>query len=78
MAAVTIRDLRHRGGDVVDRAERGERIVVTRDGRPVAELRPAPRTPLGVDVLIERRRHLPKMDPETLRRDLDALLDPSL
>lgn len=78
MATVTIRDLRHRGCDVVDRAERGERIVVTRDGRPVAELRPAPGPPLGVDVLIERRRHLPKMDPETLRRDLDALLDPSL
>lgn len=78
MAAVTIRDLRHRGGDVVDRAERGERIVVTRDGRPVAELRPAPRAPLSVDVLIERRKHLPKVDPETLRRDLDALLDPSI
>jgi prevent-host-death family protein len=78
MAAVTIRDLRHRGGDIVDRAERGERIVVTRDGRPVAELRPAPRAPLRAEVLIERRRHLPPMDPDALRRDLDAVLDPTL
>lgn len=78
MAPVTIRDLRHRGGDVVDRAERGERIVITRDGRPVAELRPAARTPLSAEVLIERRRRLPKMDPDALRRDLDEVLDASI
>ena len=40
MAEVTIRDLRNHGGDVVDRVAAGERLIVTRDGRPVAELRP--------------------------------------
>jgi prevent-host-death family protein len=78
MAHVTIRDLRHRGGDIVDRAERGEEVVITRDGRPVAELRPAPRQPLSAQVLIDRRRNLPSMDPDALRRDLDAILDPTL
>ena len=78
MTAVTIRDLRHRGGDIVDRAERGERITVTRDGRPVAELHPATRAPLSAEVLIDRRRHLPAMDPDALRRDLDSVMDPSL
>jgi hypothetical protein len=28
--------------------------------------------------LIERRRHLPNVDPNRLRRDLDAVLDPEL
>ena len=40
MASVTIRDLRNHGGEVVDRVEAGEQLTVTRDGRPVAELRP--------------------------------------
>ncbi|MHB1539542.1 MAG: type II toxin-antitoxin system Phd/YefM family antitoxin [Solirubrobacteraceae bacterium] len=32
-----MRDLRNRGGEVVDRAAGGERITVTRSGEPVAE-----------------------------------------
>ena len=38
-----MRDLRNRGGEVLDRVERGERLIVTRDGRAVAELRSLPR-----------------------------------
>ncbi|MGB7163680.1 MAG: type II toxin-antitoxin system prevent-host-death family antitoxin, partial [Mycobacterium sp.] len=38
-----MRDLRNKGGEVLDRVERGECVIVTRDGRPVAELRPLPR-----------------------------------
>ncbi len=37
-----MRDLRNNGGEVLRRVEHGERIVVTRDGAPVAELRPLP------------------------------------
>jgi len=44
MDTVTVRDLRNNGGDVLRRVERGERIVVTRDGEPAAELRPLPRS----------------------------------
>jgi antitoxin (DNA-binding transcriptional repressor) of toxin-antitoxin stability system len=36
MARVSIRDLRNHGGDIVDRAARGEKITVTRSGRAVA------------------------------------------
>lgn len=75
MADVSIRELRNHGGEVVDRAARGERITITRSGRPVAELRPLGRPTLTLDVLIERRRHLPPMDPGALRRDIDELLD---
>lgn len=78
MAEVSIRDLRNHGGDVVDRVARGERITVTRAGKPVAELRPIDRPPATLDVLLERWRHLPSIDFERFRRDIDELIDPSL
>ncbi|MCO8126951.1 type II toxin-antitoxin system prevent-host-death family antitoxin [Acidimicrobiia bacterium EGI L10123] len=78
MAEVSIRDLRNRGGDIVERAERGERLTITRAGTPVAELSGLPTAPVPREVLIERRRNLPAVDPERLRRDLDALIDPSV
>lgn len=77
MATVTIRELRNHGGEVVDRAARGELITITRDGRPVAELR-ALRTPLSAEALLERWRQLPAVDAIALRADLDQLVDPGL
>jgi prevent-host-death family protein len=78
MAEVTIRELRNHGGDVVDRAAKGERLTITRSGKPVAELRPLGRQPVLLEVLIARRRRLPPIDPTRLRKDLDQTLDPSL
>ena len=78
MDSVTVRDLRNKGGEVLDRVERGERVVVTRDGRAVAELRPLPRRSPGRAELIERRKRLPRVDPDALRADIDAVIDPSL
>ncbi|MGO8964338.1 type II toxin-antitoxin system Phd/YefM family antitoxin [Mycobacterium sp.] len=78
MESVTVRDLRNRGGEVLDRVERGERVIVTRDGRAVAELRPLPRRSAGPVELIERRKGLPRVDPDVLRRDIDAVIDPTL
>jgi prevent-host-death family protein len=77
MTQVTIRDLRNQGGEIVDRAASGERITVTRSGRPVAELRPL-RPALSAEALVSRRRRLPSVDPDGLRMDLDRLLDSSL
>lgn len=76
--SVSIRDLRNRGGDVVDRVARGEDVTVTRAGRPVATLRPVPKAPLSAEALLARWRGVPTGDPEALRRDLDAVLDPTL
>lgn len=63
---------------MVDRVAHGERMTVTRDGRPVALLVPLERAPLSVDVLIERWSRLPAMNPDALRRDIDAVIEPSL
>ena len=78
MESVTLRDLRNKGGEVLDRVERGERVIVTRDGRAVAELRPLPRRSARPVELIERRKGLPRVDPEVLRRDIDTVIDPTL
>jgi prevent-host-death family protein len=77
MAKVSIRELRNQGGDVVDRAVRGEQITITRSGRPVAELR-AVRPPLSAEALLTRWHRLPPVDPAALRADIDELLDPGL
>lgn len=78
MSEVSIRDLRNHGGDVLDRVARGERVIVTRSGKPVAELRPLGRTPLSAEELVRRWHRLPLVDPDDLRRDVDALIDPSI
>ncbi len=77
MARVTIRELRNQGGDVVDRAARGEQITIIRSGRPVAELRPL-RAPLSADSLLERWRRVPAIDPVALREDVDELVGSNL
>lgn len=78
MADVTIRDLRNHGGDVVERAARGEQITITRAGKAVAELRAVPQAHLSAETLLDRRRRLPNVDPLVLRRDIDRLLDAGL
>ncbi len=78
MPHVSIRELRNHGGDVVDRVAGGEEITITRAGKPVAELRPAALPPISADVLLERWRDLPHVDPAALRADVDALIDSDL
>jgi len=78
MGEVSIRELRNHGGDVVDRAARGEQITITRSGRAVAELRALSHPPLSAASLLKRWRGLPHVDPATLRSDIDRLLDKSL
>ncbi len=78
MAEISIRELRNHGGEVIDRVARGEKLTVTRDGKPVAQLQPLDRPPLSTAILLRRWSKLPPMDPDALRRDLDAVIDPSL
>ena len=77
MAEVSIRELRNHGGDVVDRAARGEPITITRAGKAVAELRPVSHPPLGAEALLARWRRL-GANPAALRADIDEMLDTGL
>lgn len=71
---MSIRELRNQGGEIVDRAANGERITITRDGRPVAELSPL-HPDLPAEVIFERSRHLPPIDTEAFRAEVDDFLD---
>ena len=78
MAEVGVRDLRNHGGEILNRVAGGETLTVTRDGDPVAELRPLPRRPLQAERLLERWRALPQVDAAQLRADIDEILDAAL
>ena len=78
MAEASIRDLRNHGGDIVERAARGELVTITRAGTPVAQLSALPARPLPAPLLLERWARLPAVDPAALRADIDATLDPRL
>lgn len=78
MRAVTIRELRNHGGDVIERVIAGEHLTVTRAGEPVAELTPVRRRPARATTLLERWSRLPAVDPRAFRADVDAVIDPSL
>ena len=78
MTEVSIRDLRNHGGDIVDRVAHGEPVTITRAGKAVAELSPVGAPPLTASVLLALWRHLPAVDPDRLRSDIDATLDSRL
>lgn len=78
MRHVTIRELRNHGGDVIDRVAAGEKLIVTRDGRAVAQLAPLDRPALSAGEIVERWRRLAPVDPERLRADIDVVIDASL
>ena len=78
MDSVSIRDLRNHGGDVVDRVSRGESVTVTRDGKPVAQIRPLRAPALSGRALLDHWHRLPALDPMKLRADVDAATDAAL
>ena len=78
MGEVSIRELCNRGGEVIERVVRGERLLVTRDGHAVAELQPLGRTAATAAVLVERWSRLPKIDAAKLRADIDEVVDPRI
>jgi prevent-host-death family protein len=77
MAQVSMNDLRNHMGDVLSRVQQGESLVVTSNGKPVAQLNPLPRATKTEDAIAECK-NLPPMSYEALRRDLDAIINPDL
>ena len=53
-------------------------MTVTRDGRPVAELRPIRPRGLSAAALLERWRRLPEVDATRLRHEVDTVIEPGL
>lgn len=78
MGEASVRQLREQSPAVVDRVLRGEHVIITRNGEPVAELRPLRRRPLHRDALVQRFRTLRPLDPARVRRDIDRTISQAL
>jgi antitoxin (DNA-binding transcriptional repressor) of toxin-antitoxin stability system len=70
---ITQRELRNDSGAIMRALDRGEDFIVTRNGVPVGELRPARRRFVSRQLLLEAFRDAPSIDAERLRQDLDTV-----
>lgn len=74
---ITQRELRNDSGAVLREVQAGARFIVTRNGTPVAELRPVPaRRFVPRAAIAAAARRAPRVDLQRLRDDLDAVVDP--
>ncbi len=75
------RELRNENAKLMDAVSAGETFVVTRNGEPVAELRPVQRarkTFITRDDLARISGAGIRIDPDKFRRDLDDAIDQSV
>ncbi len=78
MKSITQRELRNSFAAILREVQAGQSLIVTRNGVPVAELRPiqrrrfVPRTPIA-----EATARAPRMGIRRFRADLDAFIDQS-
>lgn len=75
---ITQRELRNDSAAVLREVQSGHTLVVTRNGTPVAEIRPLPpRQFVPREVIAAAGRRAPRVDFPRLRADLDAIVDPA-
>lgn len=76
MRTITQRELRNDSAAVLRDVQAGQCMIVTRNGTPVAELKPvAVRRFVPRAVIAQAARTAPRIDAARLRADLDAAVD---
>ena len=76
---ISQRELRNDSAAVLREVQAGRTLIVTRNGTPVAELRPVPpRRFVPREAMAEARARAPRIDAARFRSDLDQTADPSL
>ena len=76
---ISQRELRNDSGRIMRGLDEGQSYIVSRNGTPVAELRPLRRHRfVSAHAAVEMFRGAPRVDAATLRRDLDDLVDQDL
>ena len=76
---ITQRELRNDSAAVLREVQAGETLVVTRNGVPVAELRPIqPRRWVPRAIMAKAATCAPRIDAERFRADVDAVVDQSV
>jgi prevent-host-death family protein len=75
---ISQRELRNDSAAVLREVQAGRTLIVTRNGTPVAELRPVPpRRFVPREVIAAAARRAPRVDAQSFRRDLDRVVDPA-
>jgi len=73
---ITQRELRNQSAAVLREVEAGRTFVVSRNGTPVAELRPIqPRRFVPRATIADAGERAPRVDAQQFRTDLDAVID---
>ena len=76
---ITQRELRNDSSAVLREVQAGQTLIVTRNGVPVAELRPvSPRRFVMRATIAEAARRAPRIDADRFRADLDLVADQSI
>jgi len=79
ISTISQRELRNDSGAVLRAVQAGQTLIVTRNGVPVAELRPIrPRRLVPRAVIAEAAARAPRIDADRFRADLDAVIDPAI
>jgi prevent-host-death family protein len=79
MRTITQRELRNDSGAILRDVQAGQVIIISRNGVPVAELRPLPpRRFVTRSVIADAAHSAPRVDAHRLRADLDAVVDQSV
>lgn len=77
MRTITQRQLRNDSGAILRQVQAGEHLTITRNGTPVAELRPiSPRRFVPRSVIAAAAAGMPHIDAARFRADLDAVVNP--
>ncbi len=76
---ISQRELRNDSAAVLREVEAGRTLIVTRNGTPVAELRPLrPHRFVPRATIANAAKHAPRVDAGQFRVDVDAVIDQSL
>lgn len=76
---ITQRELRNESAAVLREVEAGRTFVLTRNGTPVAELRPIqPRRFVPRATIADAAGRAPRIDARKFRADLDAVIDQNI
>ena len=79
MRSITQRELRNDSGVILREVQAGQTIVVTRNGTPVAELRPLPpHRFVPRAALAAAAGRAPRVDARRFLADLDAVVEQSV
>lgn len=72
---ISQRELRNNSGEIMRALDQGQEFLITRNGRPVGELRPIRRQFVGRAAVAAAFAGAPAIHAATFRADVDALLD---